>query len=185
MTVTGTVSSAWPGIWQNLKTSTGAWADACVRAFVCVCVYAHGLYQGVRQHAFPVLRWDCSRQSVVGKAHTFCDMHTRSFIIMWTNMVIKASTSQENVSLAEQERHGTWACECEWIHYRNDQKLSTSFLLFFPWVLFIYSTKAVSHFHHTINSEEHLSVSLKSGKHEYQYAPSQMSLETLLLIPAL
>lgn len=33
------------------------------------------------------------------KAHTFCDMHTHSFIIIWTNMVIKASTSQKEMLL--------------------------------------------------------------------------------------
>lgn len=78
--------SGWPGCWQGLKTSTGARADA----FVCVCVRKK-LCRGVWQHAFPILRGDCSWHSVAQAAHTLCGMYTHSFIITQSNMVIKAS----------------------------------------------------------------------------------------------
>lgn len=37
--------------WQSFKTSTGAWADACVCALM-----RESFIRCVRQHAFPVLR---------------------------------------------------------------------------------------------------------------------------------
>lgn len=103
MTGVGTESLNWLGSWQSFNTSTGALADAFVKkklcgkaACVCVCVCAQKRgEQSVRQHAFPVLQWDCSRRSAASHARTFCCMHTHSFIIMSTNMVIKARMFQE------------------------------------------------------------------------------------------
>lgn len=62
---------------------------------LCVCLRAQQLRRGVWQHAFPILRGDCSWHSAAQAAHALGDVYTHSFIITQSRMVIKASARVE------------------------------------------------------------------------------------------